>query len=88
MANACLSHAHNCVDNGGVLRSRNVHRVYCAEYQPTLPAGESHDRAGHPRFANLNNRSAFAVAAWMLPLIYLLTRKRFGQTASIFAAVS
>lgn len=31
---------------------------------------------------------AFAFAAWMLPLIYLLTRRLFGRPASIFAAIS
>ena len=47
-----------------------------------------HEKLGLLRPAAAFRLPAFAVAAWMLPLIYLLTRKRFGQTASIFAAVS
>ena len=47
-----------------------------------------HEKLGLLRPAGAFRLPAFLFAAWMLPLIFGLSRKRFGVGASIFAAVS
>lgn len=47
-----------------------------------------HEKLGLLRPAAAFRVPAFAFAAWLLPLIYLLARRFFGRGASIFAAVS
>ena len=47
-----------------------------------------HERLGLLRPAAAFRFPAFVFAAWMLPLIFLLSRRLWGQAASIFAAVS
>ena len=47
-----------------------------------------HEKLGLLRPAGAFRLPAFLFAAWMLPLIFGLSRKLFGQGASIFAAIS
>ena len=47
-----------------------------------------HEKLGLLRPAAAFRFPAFVFAAWMLPLIFLLSRRLWGQAASIFAAVS
>ncbi|MFO0594355.1 MAG: glycosyltransferase family 39 protein [Myxococcaceae bacterium] len=47
-----------------------------------------HEKLGLLRPAAAFRVPAFAFAAWMLPLIFLLSRRMWGRAASVFAAVS